>query len=134
MTGSHEAIIDIGAYNLAQLEITRRAEKHTHPGQKRNTYPFTGKLICGNCGKHYRRKITKTRPVWICPTFNTLGKSVCPSKQIPEETLCRMTAEVLDMNVFNADAFLGRITAVRVEKDNTLVFCFKDRTETVKRW
>jgi len=134
VTGSHEPIIDIGTYNLVQLEMVRQAEKHTHPGQKRNTYPFTGKLICGNCGKHYRRKVTKTRPVWICPTFNTLGKAVCPSKQIPEETLCRMAAEVLGMDDFNVDAFLGKITAVRVEKDNTLVFCFKDRTETVKRW
>ena len=134
VAGSHEVIIDICTYNLVQLELTRRAEKHTHPGQKRNTYPFTGKLICGNCGKHYRRKVTKARPVWICPTFNTLGKAACPSKQIPEEMLCRMAAEVLGMDDFNADAFLGKITAVRVEKDNILVFCFKDGTETVKRW
>lgn len=134
VTGSHEAIIDIGTYNLAQLEMTRRAERHTHPGQKKNTYPFTGKLICGGCGKHYRRKVTKTRPVWICPTFNTLGKAACPSKQIPEETLCQMAAEALGMDDFDTDAFLSKITAVKVEKDNALVFCFQDRTEAVKRW
>lgn len=134
VTGSHEAIIDIGTYNLVQLEIAHRAEKHTHPGQKRNAYPFTGKLICGNCGKHYRRKVTKARPVWICPTFNTFGKAACPSKQIPEETLCQVAAEVLGLDTFSEDAFLGKITAVRVEKDNTLVFCLTDGTKTVKRW
>ena len=131
---SHEAIIDIGIYNSVQLEMSRRAEKHTHPGQKKNTYPFTGKLICGGCGKHYRRKVTKARPIWICPTFNTLGKVACPSKQIPEETLCQVAAEVLGLDTFSENAFLGKITAVRVEKDNTLVFCLTDGTETVKRW
>lgn len=134
VTGSHDAIIDIGTYNLVQLEMAHRAEKHTHPGQKRNTYPFTGKLICGDCGKRYRRKVTKARPVWICPTFNTLGKTACPSKQIPEDILFRMASEVLGIDDFDVDAFLGKITAVIVEKDNTLVFCFKDGTETVKRW
>ena len=27
-----------------------------------------------------------------------------------------------------------KITAIRAEKDNALVFCFKDGSETVKRW
>ena len=132
--GSHEPIIDISTYNSVQLEIAKRAKKHTHPGQKKNTYPFTGKLVCTGCGKHYRRKVTKARPVWICSTFNTMGKALCLSKQIPEETLYHMAAEALGMDVFSEEAFFGKITAVRVKKDNILVFCFKDRTETVKRW
>lgn len=132
--GSHEPIIDIGTYDSVQLEIAKRVEKHTHPGQKKHTYPFTGKLVCAGCGKHYRRKVTKARPVWICPTFNTLGKASCPSKQIPEETLCHMAADALGMDVFSEEAVLSKITVVRVEKDNILVFRFKDGTESVKRW
>lgn len=131
---SHEAIIPLNQFNAVQEEIRLRAEKHTHPGQKKNIYPFTGKLVCGGCGKHYRRKVTKTRPVWICPTYNTLGKAACPSKRIPEETLYKMVAEVLGMDSFDADAFLSKITDVRVKSDNTLVFCFKDGTQTVKQW
>ena len=132
--GSHEAIISLEQYNAAQDEIRYRAQKHTHPGQKKSVYPFTGKLVCGGCGKHYRRKVTKARPVWICPTFNTLGKEACPSKQIPEETLFSMAAEVLGTGSLDTDALLGKITVVRVEKENTLVFCFADGAETVKRW
>ena len=132
--GSHEPIIDIGTYDSVQLEIAKRVEKHTHPGQKKHTYLFTGKLVCAGCGKHYRRKVTKARPVWICPTFNTLGKASCPSKQIPEETLCHMAADALGMDVFSEEAVLSKITVVRVEKDNILVFRFKDGTESVKRW
>ncbi len=128
--GCHEAIIPLGQFNAAQAEIHRRAEKHTHPGAMVKTYPFTGMLVCAGCGKHYRRKVTATGPVWICSTFNTLGKRYCPSKQIPENTLIAMTEEVLG----NMDALPDNITAIRAEKDNTLVFCFKDGTETVKRW
>ena len=89
-----------------------------------------GMVVCGGCGKHYRRKITKTGPVWICSTFNTMGKAYCPSKQIPENSLISITEEVLG----STDTLYDKITAIRAEKDNTLVFCFKDGSETVKRW
>ncbi len=130
ITDSHEKIISLEQFNGVQEEIQRRAEKHTHPGVSRKQYPFTGMLVCAGCGKHYRRKVTKTGAVWICSTFNTLGKQYCPSKQIPEKTLISITEELLG----SLDALPDKITAIRAEKDNTLVFCFKDGTETVKRW
>lgn len=130
ITDSHEAIIPLQQFNAVQDEINRRAEKHTHPGVKQKVYPFTGMIVCGGCGKHYRRKVTKTGPVWICSTFNTMGKAYCPSKQIPENTLISATKEVLG----GTDALSDKITAVRAEEDNALVFCFKDGSETVKRW
>lgn len=130
ITGSHEPIISLRQFNAVQEEIRRRAEKHTHPGVKQKTYPFTGIVVCGGCGKHYRRKITKTGPVWMCSTFNTMGKAYCPSKQIPENTLISITEEVLG----STDTLYDKITAIRAEKDNTLVFCFKDGSETAKRW
>lgn len=127
---SHEPIIPLRQFNAVQEEIKRRADKHTHSCVKQNTYPFTGMVVCGGCGKHYRRKITKTGPVWICSTFNTMGKAYCPSKQIPENSLISITEEVLG----STDTLYDKITAIRAEKDNTLVFCFKDGSETVKRW
>lgn len=130
ITDSHEAIIPLQQFNAVQDEIKRRAEKHTHPGVKQKVYPFTGMIVCGNCGKHYRRKVTKTGPVWICSTFNTMGKAYCPSKQIPENMLISITEETLG----STNALADKITAIRAEKDNTLVFCFKDGSETVKRW
>ena len=41
-----------------------------------------------------------------------------------------ITEEVLG----SIDALYDKITAIRAEKDNTLVFCFEDGSETVKRW
>ncbi len=131
---THEAIIPLDTFEKVQSEIARRAEKHTHPGSGTKVYPFTGLLTCNHCGKHYRRKVTPTGSVWICSTYNTLGKAACTSKQIPENTLMTVAAEVLGTNTFDSNAFHNKITAVRAAEGNTLVFCFKDGTEIVKRW
>ena len=127
---SHDAIIPMEQFQAVQEEIGRRAEKHSKPHRNKGQYPFSGMLVCGNCGKHYVRKTTTTGAVWICPTYSAKGKAACPSKRIPENTLIAATLEV----VGNLDALDGKITAVRVEKDNTLVFCFLDGITTVKRW
>lgn len=127
---SHEEIISLEKFNAVQEEIRRRVEQHSRPHRNKGKYPFSGLLVCENCGKHYVRKTTATGAVWICPTYSTKGKASCSSKRIPENTLIAATLEV----VGTLDALDGKITAVRVEKDNTLVFCFLDGSTAVKRW
>ena len=127
---SHEAIIPLEKYNAVQAEIKRRAEKYAKPHRNKGNYPFSGLLVCGICGKHYRRKETAAGPIWICPTYNTMGKAACPSKRIPESILIDTTISV----VGSLEALTGKITAVRAENGNQLVFCFRDGTESVKRW
>ena len=129
ITDSHEAIITLEQYNRVQEEIKRRAEKYARPRPKK-TYPFTGLIVCGNCGKHYRRKITKSGVVWICSTYNTIGKEHCASKQIPEDVLISITKETLG----SIDALNDKITVIRAENDNTLIFCYADGETSVKRW
>ena len=123
-TDTHEPIIDIGTYNSVQLEMHRRAQKYGKQ-QTSGKYPFSGMITCAGCGKHYRRKVTATGPVWICSTYNTLGKSACRSKAIPESTLMEIAAMVSAM---------GEITAVAAHNDNTLEFTLADGTVTVKQW
>ena len=88
-------------------------------------YPFSGMITCALCGKHYRRKVTATGPVWICSTYNTHGKAACPSKAIPESTLMEVAAMV---------SATGEITAATAHNDNTLEFTLADGTVTVKQW
>lgn len=123
-TDTHEPIIDIDTYNRVQLEMHRRAQKYGKP-QSMKKYPFSGRITCANCGKHYRRKVTATGAVWICSTYNTHGKAACPSKAIPESTLTEIWAQV---------SATGEITAVTAHKDNTLEFTLAGGTTTVKRW
>lgn len=123
-TGTHEAIIPLETFNAVQDEIQRRKEQcaSTTP---RQTSPFTGLITCAICGKHYRRKTTATRPVWICSTYNSYGKAYCPSKAVPEEKLTQTAALV---------GAMGEITAITVHNDNRLEFILKDGTTTVKYW
>ena len=122
--GAHEAIIDIATFEAVQEELARRSEHYSGKKPSTVTYPFTRIIVCANCGKHYKRKTTATGIVWICSTYNTHGKKACASKAIPESTLYELTADIP----------MGDLTAIQAEKDNTLVFCFKDGTQAVKRW
>ena len=130
---NHEPIISRDVYDAVQLELERRREKHlkiTVP-QK---YAFTGKIKCGICGKNFRRKVTASRVVWICYTFDKLGKKECASKQIPDETLCMVTAEVLGTEIFDAEVFEEQIEKIVVPGPNQLTFYFKDGRTIKKEW
>ena len=122
--GTHEPIIDIDTWNAVQEEFTRRAEKHAHRGVKQKSYPFTGIITCGCCGKHYHRKATHAGVVWICDTYNHFGKDACPSKAVPEPVLERLAGDIAP----------SEITAVRAENGNRLVITTADGSEIVKRW
>ena len=125
ITDAHEAIISLRSFNAVQGEMKRRAEKHTHPGVKHREYPFSGKITCAGCGKHYRRKVKETGPVWICTTYNTYGKAACPSKAIPESILEAIADEV---------GGIGKITALQACEGNTLVLTLTSGEQIVKRW
>lgn len=121
---THEAIISPEIFAAVQEEIATRAEKFTPKPPQKERYPYTGLIVCGKCGKHYRRKVTATGPVWICSTYNSKGKAACPSKQIPEPILMDLTA----------DMALGDITEICAEDGNRLVFSFADGHKSVKQW
>lgn len=128
---THEAIIPLSTFEAVQAEIAKRAAVHTHP-QKKVVYPFTGLITCGCCGKRYRRKLTHTGSVWICSTFNTQGKAYCASKQIPENVLLSLTAEILGTEAL--DGIHDKITVITAEKGNTLIFTLANGETSVKRW
>ena len=121
---THEAIISPETFEAVQTEIARRAEKYARNKGGRS-YPFTGLITCAYCGKHYRRKITPTGPVWICSTYNSKGKAACPSKAIPEPMLTTLAAETAPMD---------KITAVTAKENNILVFTLSDGSEIIKEW
>jgi hypothetical protein len=95
----HESIIERKIWDDVQAEIERRAEAHrrTNPAPAQPS-DFTGLIRCGICGANYRHKIFGSakkykKAVWICATFNTLGKNHCASQQIPEDILQAKTLE-----------------------------------------
>lgn len=81
---SHEPIIPPAMFDAVQSEIARRSINRSREKAK---YPFTGKIVCGKCGKNYRRKTTATGIRWCCSTFNNYGKEYCDAQTIPESVL-----------------------------------------------
>ena len=133
VTGSHEPIIDQAAFDTAQVrlnELSRQAEKREKP--TRST--FSGLIRCGLCGSTYKRVTCRGKHFWNCTTFQTKGKAECPAKKIPAETLESLTCEVLGTEVLDPDMVRSKITMIRAEKNNGVVFCMDDGSETVKQW
>ena len=96
---NHEPIIDVDTFQKVQDKIKKQAKHHKATGSSKE-YAFTQKIECGICGKNYRRKISASgtkyeKPIWICATFNSYGKKYCPSSRAPEETIKKLSCEVL---------------------------------------
>lgn len=139
VTGSHEAIIDKETFERVQCEIRLRSEKYHPKVQTHKQYPFSGLIRCGICGKYYRRKIACAggkykKLVWICATYNTYGKSACPSQQIPENILIEKTAEVLGITEFDAKALEKHISEIRVPKHGSLIYIYKNEQTNEVSW
>lgn len=79
--GHHAAIIDRETFDLAQKAMTQRGREKGHGKESmetkirqkskyNNRYPFSGKLICGECGSVFKRKtqynVSGERHRWTC--------------------------------------------------------------------
>lgn len=136
---NHEPIIDRDIFDKVQIETGIRAGKYKSQQTTVATYPFTGKIVCSICGKNYRRKLNNAgtkyqKAVWICSTFNTLGKRYCDSKQIPEDILISVTTEVLGLAEFDESTFSQEIKDIQVQRTNLLAFVFNNGDTVKKHW
>jgi len=131
---SHPAIIDIDTFQTAQelLELSRERYKPSNPVNAR--YPFTGRIICGNCGKNFQRKTTKGRISWQCATYLEHGKGACSAKQIPESVLLDACSEALGLASFDETEFHKRVLRIEVLGANTLRFIFADGSTYLSEW
>lgn len=133
VAGSHEPIIDQAVFDKAQVrlnELARQAEKREKP--TRST--FSGLIRCDLCGSTYKRVTCRGKHFWNCTTFQTKGKAECPAKKIPAEMLETLACEVLGTDVLDLDSVRSKITMIRAEKNNVVVFCMDDGSEIVKQW
>ena len=131
--GAHEAIISQEMYAAVQAESSRRAERHYHPTANQKNM-FTGLITCTVCGKYYRKKPNHGKSTWTCGTYITAGKQACASKAIPEDTLMKLTGEVLGMTNFTYEGLREMLTGIDAENGNRLTYRFKDGHVVVRVW
>ena len=131
----HEPIISPDTFARTQEEIKRRKNLFVFGGGK--TSLFTGKIVCGCCGKNYKRKTVgyPTGHAWICSTYNLRGKTYCQkSKRIPEQVLLAESAKVLGLKEFDAEVFTKKVEKIMVPEANRLEFHLKNGTITNIEW
>lgn len=104
--GTHPAIIDKELFEMAKNELQRhRDDKDMAVGSSRysSKYPFSGLLVCGDCGCRLRRHARrvgsgKTVPAWGCTNRIKNGRIVCNSHHVNEDVLERTyLAAIKDM-------------------------------------
>lgn len=131
--GTHEPIIDQATFDKAQ-ERLRMLAQQTANRKKPTRSAFSGLIHCGLCGNTYKRVTYRKKHYWNCTTFQTKGKSECAAKRIPEETLEVLTCEVLGEGSIDSDMVRSKITVIRADKNNVVVYCMDDGSEIAKRW
>ena len=126
----HEAIIEPWVWEAVQLEQERRRKYREEHGLKfysQNTAqnPFSGKVICGSCGKAYVRKgwtSTKgVRKVWQCSErYRVKGVIGCENRHLDEAVLEKAYHMAWNAILENQDALMQKWR--RMENDeNPLV-------------
>jgi DNA invertase Pin-like site-specific DNA recombinase len=122
---NHVGIIDRDTFTAVQEELQRRAARYKATGEPQKKYSFTGLITCGSCGSHYKRKKGAGRFYWQCGTYLQHGKAACSAKQIPEEVLETLTAEV---------GGVDKIKEIIVPADFRLVFALENGAKIEREW
>lgn len=123
----HEPIIDRDTFAKVQEILKERAAAVP-------TYPFTGKIKCGECGGSFTRKkgTVKGRTYihWICRSKKETGVT-CGSVNFGEEELEKISAQMLGSETFDAEEFTARVRSMTVLPGGNLQFLFDDGSTKV---
>ena len=106
----HEAIISRDVFDAVQTSLELRAkEKHLNIGKANTHYPFTGKIVCGECGAMLVRHIntigTVKSPVWVCRE-HLHHKEKCSMKYVKESALKSAFSTMMNKLIFASDDLL----------------------------
>lgn len=130
---THPAIIDAETFAAAQEALQHIAEKIRGRSLPHET-SFSRKIVCGQCGQSFKR-VTSDRCVgWNCRTFQEQGVAFCKAKKVPESVLEQLSAEVLETEIFDTEAFLTSVDHIEVYPDNRIDFILRNGRRVTKHW
>lgn len=106
---SHPAIIDPETFDLVQKEMERR-RPNRH--KLHRSSPFTARIICGECGGYYGRKVwhsnSKHRKcIWRCNQKYETGKT-CSTPNLDESAIKATFVEAFNQMLGNKEQYIAR--------------------------
>lgn len=109
---SHPAIIDRREWDMVQGELRRRKAA---PGRNHSQSPFSGKVICGDCGEKFGPKVWHSkdkyrRVIWQC-NHKFTGDKKCTTPHLTEDALKEYSILALSFLIDNREALIedGRL-------------------------
>ena len=130
VTDNHEAIISKETFEAVQRKIQESYEFNPAAHRIVKPSPFSAKLICGKCGSHYVKSMTKTNRFdglqehWLC--FGKWRKHICDAGNIRGSRLRDAACDVLGITKFDENMFSRTIEKIIV--NGSLEFHFYDGT------
>ena len=115
----HVAIVDRELFDEAQKAVRYNSAAHNTAGKK-TVHAFSGRLICGECGRYFNIRNAQSNPIWFCPsTARRNGKTICHAEKVYEEQIIRvvrravierfeLTVQPIQDDVKVADILSGR--------------------------
>ena len=115
---SHPPIISKETFERAQQEMERRRKlkgvTDENKSRHSNKYPFSGKIVCGECGSIFTRvrwgqgeKYKKY--VWNCRKRSKKGPEGCSMKAVDEEKLKKAFVRMVNRQIKDTDKFISRM-------------------------
>lgn len=130
---THPAIIDMETFNKAQ--DIRKANIKKFGGKKEmETYLFTSKIVCGECGKKYRHKTRDGREFWQCQTKLEFGNKECKARAVPNEEIIKILKKVLKQDIIDKEIIDMEIIEIRVPKQFILEIVLRDGRKIKEKW
>lgn len=103
---THAPIVDRNTFIKVQDLLAERGQKHGRP-QKREIYPFTGRLICAECGAAFYRRIKPGGIEWACASHLHNDANACSMKNVSERELWNAVLALHDKLARNKEEILG---------------------------
>lgn len=134
MENHHEAIISKETYHKANFLIQQRKLEKGNCGKAskfQNRYSFSGKIICGECGDTFKRRI-HTMPkrkyiAWCCATHIN-DKHICGMKYIEEERIKYASIMMFNKLIYGKTFILKPLQDVFTENSNNYL---KEKTQKI---
>lgn len=135
----HEAIIDMDTFQKVQEKLEERKKQGKFPyNHTKENYPFTKKVICGCCGRHYTRQLWNTsksggkKASWVCTGKKAEKYRSCNSENISEERLVEASVQILDGDKFDEKRFAEQVESIVVYGKQEILYKLRNgKTEKI---